>query len=264
MLYTAKAKTISVRKNIHQECAETLDEREYNNARLVPSYNHELYAHLADLKEALDLIATNEEVAVLDYGCGGSPYRKLFPNATYHRSDFTPVPGLDFRIAEDSRLDAVNDKVYDLVLSTQVLEHVASPATYLSEACRVLRPGGTLALTTHGCFWDHGCPYDYRRWTVDGLKLELQQAGFSSVDAFKLTTNARAALLFADRYLSGLYASRLTKEGFFLWVLRELFWRKREMRNSWADRRFAGNRVVKADEPGHELYIAILAIARKT
>lgn len=238
--------------------------REYNESRLNPFAGDSLYLHLSDLRQSLASVASNAQIRVLDFGSGGSPYRPLFPNAVYHRADFTQVSGLDFKIAEDSRLDAVKNESYDLVLSTQVLEHVSSPQTYLAEAYRVLRPGGTLALTTHGSFWDHGCPYDYRRWTVDGLKLELLQAGFGIADAFKLTTNARAALLLTDRYLSGLYASRLTKEGFFLWGLRKLLWKKREMLNRWADCKFVGNRVVKADEPGHEFYIAILAIARKT
>ena len=42
----------------------------------------------------------------------------------------------------------------------------------------LLKPGGFLVLTTHGLFGDHGCPYDFQRWTADGLRLLLERAGF--------------------------------------------------------------------------------------
>ena len=65
------------------------------------------------------------------------------------------------------------------VLSTQVLEHVGDVQGYLREAHRLLRPGGLLFCSTHGAFILHRHPTDYRRWTVDGLRYELEQAGFA-------------------------------------------------------------------------------------
>ncbi len=35
----------------------------------------------------------------------------------------------------------------------EILEHVADPSTVVSEACRVLRPGGTLVLDTINATW---------------------------------------------------------------------------------------------------------------
>jgi 2-polyprenyl-6-hydroxyphenyl methylase/3-demethylubiquinone-9 3-methyltransferase len=40
------------------------------------------------------------------------------------------------------------DAVADVVVAGEVLEHVAAPLDLLAEACRVLRPGGTLVLDT--------------------------------------------------------------------------------------------------------------------
>jgi len=42
---------------------------------------------------------------------------------------------------------------FDLVLSTEVIEHTPEPMAALGELCRVIRPGGRLALTTPSRLW---------------------------------------------------------------------------------------------------------------
>ena len=61
-------------------------------------------------------------------------------------------PGLEFRLAPiDGPLPLADGEV-DVVWSSEVIEHVADTARWLSEVRRVLRPGGRLVLTTpnHG------------------------------------------------------------------------------------------------------------------
>lgn len=246
-----------------KQLAQMLEAESYTLSRINPSPEDGLYLHLSDLRQALDRVATSEEIRMLDYGCGGCPYRGLFPNALYHRADFTEVAGLDFKIGEDSLLGGVEDAYYDRVLSTQVLEHVQNPQRYLGEAHRILRRGGDFVVTTHGCFHDHGCPHDYYRWTADGLRLALEREGFLIESLCKLTTNARAVISLGEHYLGGIFGSRLSKPGFAWWIFRELFWKNRVGRNRWLDERMAANRVVDAQVPGHEIYIGLMAVARK-
>jgi len=250
---------------LRQPCitGDPLDSGTYLRSRLMPEPGDELYLHLGDLRAALGSVATDGEVRVLDYGCGGSPYKSLFPNSVYHRADYVELEGLDFKISEDAKLPNVPDNSYDLVLSTQVLEHVRRPEDYLQEARRILKPGGKLILTTHGVFYDHACPYDFRRWTADGLSLILDDAGFSKCEISKLTTNTRAIFFLAENAFSGLVESRLTKAGIALWLFREWFWCNRELRNRYCDKCFSKNKVVPAEVPGHPLYIALLAVAVK-
>jgi SAM-dependent methyltransferase len=69
----------------------------------------------------------------------------------------------------------------DVVVSTQVLEHVADPAVYLAECARVTKPGGRLLLSTHGFMVWHPDPVDHWRWTCSGLQEQVRRAGFRVV-----------------------------------------------------------------------------------
>ncbi|KRA83787.1 hypothetical protein ASD76_07160 [Altererythrobacter sp. Root672] len=114
----------------------------------------------------------------IDFGCGDQPYRHLFETrgVTYRGADFGGK--VDIAITDEGRVE-VEGKTANLVLSFQVLEHVRDLDTYLSEAKRILRPGGTLLLSTHGTWLYHPHPEDHRRWTRQGLINELQSRGWT-------------------------------------------------------------------------------------
>lgn len=115
---------------------------------------------------------------VLDYGCADMPYRGLFDPATeYLGADIPGNPDAHIEIQANGALATPNSSV-DMVLSSQVLEHVADPALYLREAYRVLKPGGALVLSTHGIMIYHRDPVDYWRWTGEGLHKAVADAGF--------------------------------------------------------------------------------------
>lgn len=61
-------------------------------------------------------------------------------------------PGLDFRLAPIDGPLPLDDGSFELAWASEVIEHVADTASWLSEVRRVLVPGGRLLLTTpsHG------------------------------------------------------------------------------------------------------------------
>jgi SAM-dependent methyltransferase len=122
---------------------------------------------------------------VLDLGAGNAPYRELFAHTDYLTADWTESPHAGAQRADIiARADAlpIRDNDFDLILCTQVLEHVPEPRDVLSECFRALRTGGSMALTAP-LFWDlHELPHDYYRYTEAGLRHLVTTAGFVDVE----------------------------------------------------------------------------------
>lgn len=136
------------------------------------------------IEGAIDRLAIPEEATVLDFGCAEQPYRASLPaDVRYLGADLPGNPLAELTIRPGEPLDLAAGSA-DVVLSSQVLEHVVDPAGYLRECHRVLAPDGHLLLSTHGLMPLHRDPIDYWRWTCDGLRHVLAEAGFE-VDAFE-------------------------------------------------------------------------------
>lgn len=140
------------------------------------------FAHVAERMEAVlaDLVDAVGPLAgstVVDFGCAERPYRSFFADARYLGADLPGNDAADLEIDRAGRVP-VEDGSVDLVFSSQVLEHVDDPVGYLAECHRMLRPGGSLVLSTHGVMYLHRDPTDYWRWTCDGLDKVVTDAGF--------------------------------------------------------------------------------------
>lgn len=117
---------------------------------------------------------------LLDYGCGSKPYKPILEDRLkdYIGLDLPRNPDADLHLTENGGIPLEDSRV-DIVLSTQVLEHVTDPIFYLSECRRVLKFDGKLVLSTHGHWKYHPDPTDYWRWTSAGLRKILEDAGFT-------------------------------------------------------------------------------------
>jgi len=119
---------------------------------------------------------------VLDAGAGEGRYRPYFEHLHY--------VGIDLAVGDASwdysRLNVLGDltnlplcdKVFDLVLCLEVLEHVREPQQVLQELYRVLRPGGKLYFSVPMSWHQHQQPHDYFRYTSFGLRYLLDKVGF--------------------------------------------------------------------------------------
>lgn len=119
---------------------------------------------------------------LLDFGCGGQPYRQVFqPYITrYIGADVTAGTGVTLDVVLTPGVPApLPDASVDTILSTQVLEHVFDFQAYLADCSRLLRPGGRLIISAPMHWRHHEVPYDYWRFTKYGLRKSLEQAGFA-------------------------------------------------------------------------------------
>jgi len=154
------------------------------NDRLNPTIFHTRYVSLTQLREATlkrikETTAANKDLLLVDFGCGDMPYREVIEPLVgkYLGVDLDLNPAAEHYIDFDSKT-TLPDNYADIILSTQVLEHVDSPSGYLKEAFRILKPGGTMVISTHGYWFYHPTPYDYWRWTSAGLRKTIEADGF--------------------------------------------------------------------------------------
>jgi SAM-dependent methyltransferase len=148
---------------------------------------------------------------VLDYGCAASPYRQLLSATTeYVGADLPGNPSATVEVRADGTVP-LDDCSFDLVLSTQVLEHVAEPQVYLSECLRLLRPTGSLVLTTHGIMYYHPDPRDYWRWTCEGLTKVLVDEDFAIAEMKGIMGLGAAALQLLQEDLIARVPARLRR-----------------------------------------------------
>jgi SAM-dependent methyltransferase len=232
--------------------------------RVEPRLSDRDYLALSDLRMFLERFRTAESLSILDYGAGTSPYRSLFPNAKYQRADYVEQRDLDYLVPYDSTLPTP-DQSFDFVLSTQVAEHVAAPSNYFAEAFRVLKTGGKFVVTTHGTWEDHGVPYDFQRWTGDGLQRDLEAVGFSDVRIAKLTTSHRFYVFLVLGWLGKIYSRRGAL--FYRvtgWIVRRVVKTIRPGVHWLVDRLWPACRIVEADElPRNQFYCVIAGQATR-
>jgi len=149
-----------------------------------PDHHHYIVLSLLNQWMA-DVAAPAASGVLLDYGCGGQPYRELFSRfvAQYIGADVAPAAGIKldllFQAGEPLGLP---DQSVDTILSSQVLEHVPDPQAYVAECKRLLRPAGKLIISVPMQFRQHEKPYDYHRFTRFGLERLLQQEGLKILD----------------------------------------------------------------------------------
>jgi ubiquinone/menaquinone biosynthesis C-methylase UbiE len=119
------------------------------------------------LRPFLEKYATKE--IILEIGGGNTKnnhsYSDLFPNR--HTVDIDPTRLPD--TVGDAHELPFDDKSFNYILCTEVLEHLHTPQQAISQMFRVLKPGGILILTTRFVFPLHDTPNDYFRYTKYGL-----------------------------------------------------------------------------------------------
>jgi SAM-dependent methyltransferase len=144
----------------------------------------------------------------LDYGCGEGRYlellAQLYPQTALFGSDVSTVglgiakernPKATLIAMSDERVQ-LPDASVDLIMSIEVIEHVADVRLAVAEFGRLLAPGGTLLVTTP-------CA---NRWSAEWIQNRLQGGLQRSADGFgRFATDEPAHLRrLTSRELTGL------------------------------------------------------------
>ena len=127
----------------------------------------------------------NTEVKVLDVGCGNQPFRNKIETAgaSYRSLDVASRDGISIdviaKIDEPHLPDSVyQNGPYDLVLCSEVLEHVAEWDIAFANFRSMLALSGHLILTCPHFFPLHEEPYDFWRPTPHAITFFAEKHGF--------------------------------------------------------------------------------------
>lgn len=143
-------------------------------------------------------------LSVLDIGCGtGVNARDLAAKGhTVTGIDISPVAiekfraaGFDGQVCDIAHGTPFPDAAFDMVFASEVIEHLSDTPAFLAEITRLLRPGGSLVLSTpNSAFWAYRLlgvlgrtltevqhPGHVRFFSKRGLTRHLEAAGFKDV-----------------------------------------------------------------------------------
>ena len=157
-----------------------------------------------DLRRALLQRELRAGDRVLDVGCGAGRFSALaaasgasttgvdVADGALERAR-TAYPDLDFRLVSFDGALPLADNSFDLVWASEVIEHVADTASWLSEVRRVMAPAGRLLITTpahgrlrllvHGIERYSDPQGDHLHlYTARSLRGLLEEFGFAGVD----------------------------------------------------------------------------------
>lgn len=119
----------------------------------------------------------------MDFGCGTSPYKKLLPVKEYVGVEIETDNKKPDIVYYDGYTLPFEDEKFDSIISSEVFEHVFNIEDIVLELNRVLKPEGIMLLTVPFAYPKHCEPYDYKRYTMEGLKDLLKNAGFEFMES---------------------------------------------------------------------------------
>ena len=167
------------------------------------------YRYIGDIqaKEYNKLIREHSHGRLLDLGCGSLPLYAMyrdFINVSIS-ADWSITPKnklfLDIKIDLNKRLPII-DNIFDTIILTDVLEHIANPNILIQEITRILKPGGKIIIGVPFFHLLHEEPFDYFRYTEFRLKLFSKENDLKIIELYPYGGSLEIIMDFIAKHLS--------------------------------------------------------------
>jgi SAM-dependent methyltransferase len=177
------------------------------------------------LFQALKTFAPRMIGTMLDFGCGRKPYKDLFINVKNY-------VGLDIEVSghshEESLVDVYydgniipfDDKHFDSIYCSEVIEHIFNIEEVLPEINRVLKHDGMALFTFPFAWQEHEQPYDFARYTSFAAKAIFEKHGFEVIEFKK---NGHFAITVMQLWINYIFCLFLSKNRYLNTLLTMIF-----------------------------------------
>jgi len=164
--------------------------KEYRPRIYSPDYF--IVGHIQAFTERQVDRCVREGCSVLDVGCGEQPFRGRIEarGGTYLGCDISQTAGKSVDVIGTVMRLPFADRSFDVVLCSEVLEHVEDPDGAFGEMLRVMKEGGHLIVTTPFLYPLHEEPNDFVRLTPHKLASMARENGVETVEAVRAGNGA--------------------------------------------------------------------------
>ena len=137
------------------------------------------------VKNYLGEMQTLSVADVGSYDVNGT-LRPLFSRSdwSYCGMDAEPGPNVDRVLSSPYAWPEIPSASFDVVVSTQTLEHVRHPWKWMPEVARICKPGGLIYVCSPNTWAFHEYPIDCWRAWPDGLRALFDEAGVDVIEAY--------------------------------------------------------------------------------
>jgi len=111
------------------------------------------------------------EIGSLNVNGSLRPVLESWQPDKYLGIDLQKGPGVDMVCRVEEMVEVLGKESFDLVVATELLEHIKSWRLAISNIKNICKPGGTILITTRSIgFGYHGYPNDFWRYELKDMK----------------------------------------------------------------------------------------------
>jgi len=149
---------------------------------------------------------------VLDLGCGDKPFKNFFDKKVeYIGIDISKESRADIILDLNTQKIPFTDEFFDLVIASEIIEHIYNQDFFFKEMIRVVKKGGYIYISAPFMFPQHDLFRDYYRYTELFYKEKLPSIGINISDIEPSNTIISTCLVFCNLIIRGLSLPKILK-----------------------------------------------------